>query len=57
MKIDETAFYVGIYHSVSSFQMEHLVDMCCDDTSLVIYILDTFCVQERESAWTLWKWQ
>ena len=47
-KIDENTFNVGIYHSVSSFQMEHLVDMCCDDISLVIDVLDTFCVQGRE---------
>ncbi len=47
-KIDECTFNVGIYHSASSFQMEHLVDMCCDDINLVIDVLDTFCVQGRE---------
>jgi hypothetical protein len=47
-KIDEITFNVGIYHSVSSFQMEHLVEMGCGEIYLVIDVLDTFCVQGRE---------
>ncbi len=48
MQVEQDTFNVGIYLAISSFQMEHLVDMCCDDIKLVMDILDTFCVQGRE---------
>jgi HPt (histidine-containing phosphotransfer) domain-containing protein len=47
-RLDTSTFNVGIYLSFSSFEMEHLVDMCCDDLSLVVDVLDTFCIQGRQ---------
>jgi hypothetical protein len=38
---------IGAYLSYGSFEMEHLVNMCCDDLSLVVDVLDTFCIQGR----------
>jgi hypothetical protein len=46
-RLDTSTFNVGIYLSFSSFQMEHLVDLCCDDLNLVVDVLDTFCIQGR----------
>jgi hypothetical protein len=46
-RLDASTFNVGIYFSLSSFQMEHLVDMCCDDLNLVVDVLNTFCNQGR----------
>jgi hypothetical protein len=45
---DIRIFNVGIFIPVSSFQMEHLVEMCCEDLDLVSDVLDTFCVQGRQ---------
>ena len=42
------AFNVGIFIPVSAFQMEHLVEICCEDLDLVSDVLDTFCVQGRQ---------
>ena len=47
-RLDTSTFNVGIYLSFSSFEMEHLVDMCCDDLNLVVDVLDTFCIQGRQ---------
>ena len=43
----DCTFNLGIYLTFSSFRMEHLVDVCCDDITLVTDVLDTFCVQGR----------
>jgi hypothetical protein len=46
-RLDTNTFNVGIYLSFSSFQMEHLVELCCDELNLVIDVLCTFCIQGR----------
>ena len=46
-RLDTSTFNVGIYLPFSSFEMEHLVDMCCDDLNLVVDVLETFCIQGR----------
>jgi hypothetical protein len=43
----DCTFNLGIYITFSSFRMEHLVDVCCDDITLVTDVLDTFCMQGR----------
>jgi hypothetical protein len=43
----DCTFKLGIYLSFSSFRMEHLVDVCCDDVTLVADVLNIFCVQGR----------
>jgi hypothetical protein len=43
----DCTFKLGIYLSFSSFRMDHLVDMCCEDIMLVTDVLDTFSVQGR----------
>ncbi len=48
ISLTKNTFNVGIFIEVSSFRIEQLIDMCCDDLSLVSDVLDTFCVQGRE---------
>ncbi len=38
---------LGIFLTFSSFRMEHLVDVRCNDILLVTEVLGTFCVQGR----------
>ncbi len=48
ISLASNTFNVGIFIQASSFQIEQLIDICCDDLALVSDVLDTFCVQGRE---------
>ncbi len=43
----DSTFNLGIYLTFTSFRMDRLIDVCCDDITLVTDVLDTFCVQGR----------
>ena len=44
---------MGIPRHVSSFKLEHVLEICLGDTVLASDILDTFCVQGRKRAESL----
>jgi hypothetical protein len=46
--LKDCVFDVRVFSHLSSFQMEHLVDLCSEDLNLVSDVLDTFCVQGRQ---------
>ena len=51
--INRIAVHEKVLIRISAFQMEHLVEMCCEDLDLVSDVLGIFCVQGRRRLETM----